>query len=66
MVREPNRTRKMRELCFKKMQENHKKINHRNRGKVLNGIRDFLKSYKETEIEFNEEEEDGKFLELET
>ena len=42
-VKEPNRTRKMRELCFKMMHENHKKVNPRNRGKVQNGIRDFLK-----------------------
>ena len=45
------------------MHENHKKVNPRNRGKVLNGIRDFLKSYEETEIEFNEEA-DGKFFEI--
>ena len=42
-VKEPNRTRKMRELCYKMMHENHKKVNPRNRGKVQNGIRDFLK-----------------------
>ena len=62
-VKEPTRTRKMRELCYKMMHENDKKVNLRNRGKVQNGIRDFLKSYEETEIEFNEEA-DGKFFKI--
>ena len=63
-VREPTRTRKMRELCCKLVQENHIELNKRNRVKIENGVRNYLKTLKETEIQIDEE--DGKFLELET
>ena len=59
-VKEPNKTKKIRELCFKLVQENNIELNERNKGKVKNGVRDFLRNLKETEIQIDEEE-DGKF-----
>ena len=59
-VKEPNRTRKIIELCFKLVQENNIELNERNKGKIKNGVRDFLRKLKETEIQIDEEE-DGKF-----
>ena len=61
-VKEPNRTRKLREFCYKLVHENHTKLNERIRGKIKNGVRDFCKTWKEVEIEF--EEEDGKLFKL--
>ena len=57
-VKEPNRTKKLREYCNKLVQENNKKLNDQDRIKVLNGIKYFLKDYKETQIEI--EDENGK------
>ena len=59
MVKEPNRTKKLRECCIKMVRENTKTLNERNKLNVHNGIKSFLKSYEETEIEIHEEE-DGK------
>ena len=59
MVKEPNRTKKLRECCIKMVRENTKTLNERNKLNVHNGIKFFLKSYEETEIEIHEEE-DGK------
>ena len=63
-VREPIRTKKLRESCNKLIQESNIKLNERNKMKVFNGIKYFLKSYEETEIEIEVQEEDGKFFEL--
>ena len=60
-VKEPNRSKKLRELCNKMIQEHNIKLNERIRKKVYNGVRDFCKTWKEVEIEI--EEEDGKFFE---
>ena len=60
MVKEPNRTRKMRDCCIKMIEENNKILNKRNRLSIHNGIKHFLKSYEETEIEI--EDEDGEFF----
>jgi len=57
-VKEPNRTKKLREFCNQLVQENNKKLNDRDRIKIINGIKYFLKSYEETQIEI--EDEDGK------
>ena len=61
-IREPTRTKKIRELCCKLVQENHIELNKRNRVKIENGVRSYLKTLKEKEIQIDEE--DGKFLEL--
>ena len=63
-VKEPNRTKRLREYCYKLVQESNKELTDRDRIKVNNGIRDFLKTYEETEIEIEVQEEDGKFFEL--
>ena len=60
-VREPNRTKKLREYCRKLVQENKKTLNEQNKLNVHNGIKYFLKSYEETVIEIHEEE-DGEFF----
>ena len=57
-VKEPNRSKKLRECCNKLIQENNIKLNERIRKKVYNGVRDFCKTWKEVEIEI--EDEDGK------
>ena len=49
MVKEPNRTKKLRECCIKMVRENTKTLNERNKRNVCNGVRDFLKTYEETE-----------------
>ena len=49
-VKEPYRTKKLRECCTKIVEENNKILNKRNRLSVHNGIKHFLKSYEETEI----------------
>ena len=54
--------KKIRELCCKLVQENHIELNKRNRVKIENGVRSYLKTLKEKEIQIDEE--DGKFLEL--
>ena len=59
-VKEPNRSKKLRECCNKLIQENNIKLNERIRKKVFNGVRDFCKTFKEVEIEV--EEEDGKLF----
>ena len=59
-VKEPNRTKKLRDYCNKLVQESNKELTDRDRIKVNNGIRDFLKTNEETEIEL--EDEDGKFF----
>jgi len=56
MVKEPNRTKKLRECCIKMVRENTKTLNERNKRNVCNGVRDFLKTYEETEIVIHEEE----------
>ena len=61
-VKEPYRTKKLREYCTKLVQENNKTLNKRNKLNVCNGVRDFLKTFVETEIEI--EDEDGKFFEF--
>ena len=61
-IREPTRTTKLRELCCKLVEENHIELNKTNRVKIENGVRNYLKTLKETEIQIDEE--DGKFLEL--
>ena len=61
-IKEPTRTNKIRELCCKLVQENHIQLNKRNRVKIENGVRSYLKTLKEKEIQIDEE--DGKFLEL--
>ena len=60
MIKEPTRTRKIKELCFRLVQENHIELSKRNRDKIKNGVRDYLKKLNETEIQIDEEE-DGKF-----
>ena len=59
-VKEPNRTKRLRECCIKIVKENKKTLNERNKLNVHNGIKSFLKSYEETEIEI--EDEDGEFF----
>ena len=63
-VKEPYRTKKLREYCYKLVRESNKKLTDRDRTKLINGIKHFLKSYEETEIEIEVQEEDGKFFEL--
>ena len=55
-VKEPYRTKKLREYCIKMVRENTKTLNERNKRNVCNGVRDFLKTYEETEIVIHEEE----------
>ena len=62
LIKEPTRTKQIRELCCKLVQENHIELNKRNRVKIENGVRSYLKTLKEKEIQIDEE--DGKFLEL--
>ena len=62
-VKEPYRTKKLRECCTKIVHENNKTLNKRNKLNVCNGVRDFLKTYEETEIVIHEEE-DGELFKL--
>ena len=62
-VKEPYRTKKLRECCTKIVHENNKTLNKRNKRNVCNGVRDFLKTYEETEIVIHEEE-DGELFKL--
>ena len=59
-VKEPYRTKKLRDFCTKFVHENNKTLNNRDKLNIYNGIRDFLKTNEETEIEL--EDEDGKFF----
>ena len=59
-IKEPYRTKKLKESCTKLVHGNNKTLNKRNKLIVCNGVRDFLKTYEETEIEL--EDEDGKFF----
>ena len=62
-VKEPYRTKKLRECCTKIVHENNKTLNKRNKLNVCNVVRDFLKTYEETEIVIHEEE-DGELFKL--
>ena len=57
LIKDPTRTRKIRELCLKMVQENHIELNKLNRAKIENGIRSYLNTLKEKEIQIEDEEE---------